>query len=153
MMIFYDVWCFFVDDFWWFFIINSGDLSWLIVIYHDRSWQITIQLGEGGFTFSWIRGAWLWIRIRIRIRDAWIHTSLICTPYAKNKQLLYMYNYLVPIHFVKMEVLSSLCLRLYIIFFFCSVSRVLFLDRHFCPTAQFVVEGGYWIPSKLNIYI
>ena len=30
----------------WFFMIKSGDLSWLITIYHDWSWQITIQLGE-----------------------------------------------------------------------------------------------------------
>ena len=40
MMIFHDIWWFFVtfNDFWWFW--------WLVMIYHDWSWQIIIQLGE-----------------------------------------------------------------------------------------------------------
>ena len=48
IMTFHDIWWFFVtfDDYWWFFMIKSGNLSWLIMIYHDWSWQITIQLEE-----------------------------------------------------------------------------------------------------------
>ena len=34
------------DDYWWYFMIKTGDLSWLIMIYQDWSWQITIQFGE-----------------------------------------------------------------------------------------------------------
>ncbi len=33
-------------DVWWFLVIKSGSLSWLIMMYHDWSWQITILLGE-----------------------------------------------------------------------------------------------------------
>ncbi len=49
--IFHDIWWFFVtfDDSCWFFRINSRDLSWLVMIYHDWSWQITILLGEVGY--------------------------------------------------------------------------------------------------------
>ncbi len=48
MMIFHDIWWFFVtfDDYRCFFMIKTGDLSWLIMVYHDWSWQITTQLGE-----------------------------------------------------------------------------------------------------------
>ncbi len=43
MMIFHDIWWFFVtfDDYWWFFMTKTGDLSWLIImINHDISWWI-----------------------------------------------------------------------------------------------------------------
>ncbi len=49
MMTFHDIWWFLVtfDDYWWFFMIKSGDLSWLNIIYHNWSWPITIQFGDG----------------------------------------------------------------------------------------------------------
>ena len=38
-MTFHDLWWFLVtfDDYWRFFTMKSGDLSWLIMIYHDKS--------------------------------------------------------------------------------------------------------------------
>ncbi len=55
-MTFHDIWWFLVtfDDYWLFFMIKYWDLSWLIAIYHDWSWQNTIQL------WQWVRSCFLY---------------------------------------------------------------------------------------------